>query len=111
MDLSVSPKDEIWFLRVSHHIFKRSLPAAVSLWFFPDATAAFSGRCDGRGADASGCATGNNPPAAAHEWRKNRPAPVFVCLPVEICVAVVPNCNRLDTTHFAELRRMFKSSL
>jgi hypothetical protein len=26
-------------------------------------------------------------------------------------VAVVPNCNRLDTTHFAELRRMFKSSL
>jgi len=54
----------------------------------------------------------NNPPAGAHEWRKNRPAPVFVCLPVEeICVAVVPNWSRLDTTHFAELRRMFKSSV
>ena len=26
MDSSVSPKDEIWFLRVCHHISKRNLP-------------------------------------------------------------------------------------
>ena len=92
--------------RVPSH-FKRSLPAAVSLWcFFPDATAAFSGRWDGRAADVSACATGNNPPAGAHECRKNRPVPVFVCLPVEIGVAVVLDCSRLDKTHFADLRRM-----
>jgi len=54
-------------------------------------TVLFSGRCGGRAAVASGCATGNNAPVGAHEWPKNRPAPVFMCLPVEICVAVVPN--------------------
>jgi hypothetical protein len=45
----------------------------------------------------------------AHERCKNRLAPVFVCLSVEICVTVVSNCSRLDTTHFAMLGRMFKS--
>ena len=40
----------------------------------PNATASFSGRCGGRSAVISGCATGNNSPACAHEWRKNHPA-------------------------------------
>ena len=78
---------------------------------FPNATAAFSGRCSGRAAVSSGCATGKSPSAGAHEWRKDRSAPVFACLPVEICMAAVPDCSRLDMTHFAELRRMFKPSV
>jgi hypothetical protein len=104
MDSSVSPKDEIWFLRVCHHISNAVCQRLFHCGVLPNANVAFSGRCSGR-------ATENNPPAGAPEWHKNRPAPVFVCLPMEICVTVVPNCSRLDTTHFAELRRMFMSSV
>jgi hypothetical protein len=110
MDSSISPIDEIWFLRVCHHISNAVYQQLFHCGVFPNATVAFFGRCGGRAAVASGCATGNNPPAGAREWRKNRPAPVFVLLPVVICVTAVPNGSRMDTTHFAELRRMFKSS-
>ena len=44
---------------------------------FPNATVVFSGRCGGRMAVASGCATGKSPSAGAHEWRRKRSAPVF----------------------------------
>jgi hypothetical protein len=109
MDSSVSPKDEIRFLRVCHHISNAVYEQLFYCGVFPNATVAFFGLCGRRAAVASGCTTGNNPPASVREWRKNRPAPVFV-LPVKICVTAVPNGSRMETTHFAELRRMFKSS-